>query len=86
MRFQPKRRRLMDNRKEQMEDFLSKEVGEPVKITFRCDGKITFSTENVSERLEKKITSLFKAREEASGNKITVLHDDESGSYVYVKP
>ena len=68
------------DRKANLESIISEVVGEPVELTVRGLGSFTFSTETVVADLGDKVAEYFGRLATVS-----VDHDDECGSFVFVE-
>lgn len=67
-------------RKARLEATMTKIVGQPVDLTIRGEKSFTFSTEAVDPNLGDVIAAYF-----GKLATVTVDHDDECGSFAYVK-
>jgi GTP cyclohydrolase II len=67
-------------RKRLLEEHISKIAGAPVSMTIRGLKEFTWSTEDRNDEAAEKIRAYFAA----AAKSVTVAHDDECGSFVYV--
>jgi len=68
--------------REALAKILSDELGVPINITVRGNFNFTFSTDEVCADLEARVVKFFGILMELDGE---TLHDDETGSFVYMK-
>lgn len=67
-------------RKALLEQHISKIAGAPISLTIRDLKAFTWSTEERNDVAAEKVRAYFAADAES----VTVMHDDECGSFVYV--